>query len=124
MPPEQIDGRRRIAIESVEPQIDCGRFPIKRIVGDTVVVEADVFADGHDQIGCQLLYWQEENKKQVQSSIMQPIGNDRWRGQFPVLNLGRYRYTIEGWVDHFQTWRTDLTKQIAAGQDVGVYMLI
>ena len=50
MPEEQIDGRQRVAIEAVEPQIDCGRFPIKRIAGDTVVVEAAVFADGHDQI--------------------------------------------------------------------------
>ena len=66
VPEKQDDGRRRVVIESVLPQIDCGRFPIKRIVGEKVVVEADVFADGHDQVACQLLYWR-ENEKAAQS---------------------------------------------------------
>jgi starch synthase (maltosyl-transferring) len=55
---------------------------------------------------------------------MKPLGNDRWRGEFPVLTLGRYQYTVEGWIDRFQTWRNDLMKRIAAGQDVHVEMLI
>jgi starch synthase (maltosyl-transferring) len=120
---EQVDGRRRIAIERVRPQIDCGRFSIQRVVGETVVVEADVFADGHDQVACQLLYWR-ENDKAVQSSPMLPVGNDRWRGEFPVLNVGRYEYTVEGWIDRFTTWRGDLIKRIDAGQDVHIEMLI
>jgi starch synthase (maltosyl-transferring) len=57
MPEDRIDGRRRVAIERVRPEIDGGRFAIKRVVGDTVVVEADVFTDGHDQIACQVVYW-------------------------------------------------------------------
>ena len=122
MQEEQVDGRRRIAIERVRPQIDCGRFSIQRVVGETVVVEADVFADGHDQVACQLLYWR-ENDKAVQSSPMIPVGNDRWRGEFPVLNVGRYEYTVEGWIDRFTTWRGDLIKRIDAGQDVHIEML-
>ena len=90
VPEEQVDGRRRVVIESVRPQIDCGRFPIKRVVGETVVVEAIVFADGHDQVACQLLYWR-KNEGAAQSSPMVPLGNDRWRGEFPVLSVGRYR---------------------------------
>src|SRR6266853_5082976 len=123
VPGEQVDGRRRVVIENVRPQIDCGRFVIKRVIGETVVVEADVFADGHDQVGCQILYW-EENKKGGQSSGMKPVGNDRWRGEFPVLKLGRYEYTVEGWIDRFRTWRSDLIKRIAAGQDVHNDLLI
>lgn len=123
MPAEQADGRRRVVIECVRPQIDCGRFAIKRVVGETVVVEADIFADGHDQIACQVLYWQ-DNGERVQSSPMEPLGNDRWRGEFPVLTLGRYQYSVEGWIDRFQTWRDDLMKRIAAGQDVHLEMLI
>lgn len=123
MPEEQVDGRCRVVIECVRPQIDCGRFAIKRVVGETVVVEADVFADGHDQIACQVLYWR-DNGEEIQSSPMKPLGNDRWRGEFPVLTLGRYQYTVEGWIDRFQTWRNDLMKRIAAGQDVHVEMLI
>jgi starch synthase (maltosyl-transferring) len=120
---EQVDGRRRVVIERVRPQIDCGRFAIKRVVGETVVVEADVFADGHEQIACQLLYWR-DNGEEPQSSPMKPLGNDLWRGEFPVLTLGRYQYTVEGWIDRFQTWRSDLVKRIAAGQDIHIEMLI
>ena len=92
-------------------------------MGETVVVEARVFADGHDQISCHVLYWQDRGEA-GQSSPMKPLGNDLWRGEFSVLALGRYHYTVEGWIDRFLTWRTDLTKRIAAGQDVHVEMLI
>jgi len=117
------DGRRRVAIESVSPQIDCGRFPIKRVVGEAVVVEANVFADGHDQVACQVLYLR-EGDKEWQSSPMTPEGNDRWRGAFSVPEAGRYEYTVEGWIDRFQTWRDGLAKRIDAGQDVHVDLLI
>src|ERR1700735_5930476 len=89
------DGRGRVAIERVLPQIDCGRFPIKRIVGETVVVEADVFADGHDQITCQVLY-SRAGDKVWQSSPMTSLGNARWRGGFLVPKAGRYEYTKIG----------------------------
>jgi starch synthase (maltosyl-transferring) len=123
MPEEQIEGRRRVVIEHVQPQIDCGRFAIKRVVGDKVIVEAAVFADGHDLVACRVLYWR-EGEKAVQSSPMKPLGNDLWRGEFTVLAIGRYQYTVEGWVDRFQTWQKDLVKRIAAGQDVRVEMLV
>jgi starch synthase (maltosyl-transferring) len=123
VPEEQVDGRRRVVIESVRPQVDGGRFSIKRVAGETVVVEADVFADGHDQVACQLLH-RRENETAVQSSPMVSVGNDRWRGEFPVLNVGRYEYTVEGWIDRFTTWRNDLIKRIAAGQDVHIELLI
>src|SRR3984957_20412397 len=120
---EPVDGRRRVVIESVRPQIDGGRFPIKRVVGETVMVEADVLADGHDQVACQLLYWRDDDKT-VQSSPMTSVGNDRWRSEFPVLNVGRYEYTVEGWIDRFKTWRGDLIKRMDAGQDVHVELQI
>ena len=117
------DGRKRVVIESVTPEIDAGRFPIKRIAGDTVRVEADVFADGHDHVTARLLY-----RPQALSSWtavpMQPLGNDRWHGEFPVASVGEYFYTIAGWIDHFDTWRSDLEKRIAAGQDIRVDLLI
>ena len=122
MAEQQVDGRRRVVIEGVSPEIDCGRFAIKRVVGETVLVEADVFADGHDQVACQILYWQE--KKELQTSPMKLLGNDRWRGEFSVELLGRYKYTVEGWIDRFQTWRGELLKRVAAGQDVHVDLLI
>jgi starch synthase (maltosyl-transferring) len=91
-------------------------------VGETVLVEADVFTDSHDQVACQVLYWQDEN--QPEASPMKPLGNDRWRGEFSVAEVGQYQYTVEGWVDHFLTWRKDLEKRIAASRDISVDLLI
>ena len=116
-------GRKRVAIEEVRPEIDGGRFAIKRVVGEVVTVEADVFADGHDLISCRLLYrW--EHEEEWGFVPMRPIGNDRWQAEFVVSNLGCYRYTIEGWIDHVQTWHADLLKRIEAGQDVSVDLQI
>jgi starch synthase (maltosyl-transferring) len=122
MAEQQVEGRNRVVIERVSPEIDCGRFPIKRVVGEKVVVEADVFADGHDQIACQILYWQDEKK--LKTSPMKPLENDRWRAEFSVEELGRYYYTVEGWIDRFETWRIDLVKRVAAAQDVHVELLL
>src|SRR5215472_13383310 len=117
-----MDGRHRVVIARLSPEIDCGRFAIKRIIGETVVVEADVFGDSHDQVACRILYWQDGHE--VQTSPMRPIGNDRWRGEFLVTEPGAYRYMVEGWIDHFETWCRDLEKRISAGQDVSVDVLI
>jgi len=121
MQPE--DGRNRVIIEGVTPEIDAGRFPIKRIVGEATVVEADILADGHDALSCALLYRKESEAKWTEVP-MESLGNDRWRGSFRVQELGRYRYTVVGWIDHFKTWSRDLGKRVEAGQDVSVDLLI
>ena len=54
---------------------------------------------------------------------MEPLTNDRWRAQFVVDSLGEYEYTIEGWVDRFETWRHELSKKFGAGQDVSSELL-
>jgi starch synthase (maltosyl-transferring) len=116
------DGRKRVVIESVEPEIDAGRFAIKRIVDDQVEVEADVFADGHDHVAARLLF--RYHKVPNWTTVpMQALGNDRWRASFPVVRLGEYLYTVAGWIDHFATWRSDLEKRIAAAQDIHVDLL-
>jgi starch synthase (maltosyl-transferring) len=122
MPEPAIDGRQRVIVARVSPEIDCGRFAIKRVVGEAVIVEADVFADGHDLVACQILYRQDGHE--WQSSTMKPLGNDCWRGEFTVTELGRYCYTVEAWIDRFETWRRDLEKRISASQDVSVDLLI
>jgi starch synthase (maltosyl-transferring) len=113
------EGRSRVVIENVEPQISCGRFPIKRIVGDLVAIEADVFGDGHDHVRARLL-WKQEGDRRWQTVEMLSLGNDRWRGTFPVKTQGRYRYTIVGDVDHFDTWASDLKKRQEAKQDLAI----
>jgi starch synthase (maltosyl-transferring) len=117
------DGRRRVVIEGVQPEIDGGRFPIKRVVGETVVVEADVFTDGHDSLSARLLY-RPENEPDWSEVALTELGNDHWRGEFSVSRLGTYLYTVLGWVDRFLTWRRDFRKRVAAGQDVAVDLLI
>ncbi len=119
----EIAGQSRVAIENVSPQVDCGRFPIKRVVGDSVVVEADIFGDGHDVIAGALHYRLGEAGEWLRSS-MRPLVNDRWTGEFPIEQIGNYQYKVVGWVDRFGTWKRDLAKRIAAGQDVGVELLI
>jgi starch synthase (maltosyl-transferring) len=108
---EDFDGRRRAAIESVQPAVDGGRFPVKRVAGDRVVVEADVFADGHDSIACVLLY-RREGEARWSEAPMVFADNDRWRGEFQVPEPGRWRYTVAAWVDAFLTWRKDLEKRV------------
>jgi starch synthase (maltosyl-transferring) len=115
--------RRRAIVEGVQPEVDGGRFPIKRVLGDRVVVEADVFTDGHDQVTARVL-WRHEKQRNWRDAPMEPLGNDRFRASFVVETLGRYRYTVEGWVDHFKTWRNGFQKKVAAGHDVEVDLQI
>jgi starch synthase (maltosyl-transferring) len=120
------DGRRRVVIENVAPQIDGGRFPVKRIVGDVLVVEADVFADGHDEVRA-VVAWRGPGETDWHESAMEqlkPLGNDRWRASLTLDAVGRFEFAINGWVDHYATWEHDLEKRIAAGQDVTVDRLI
>ncbi|HEX3998758.1 MAG TPA: alpha-1,4-glucan--maltose-1-phosphate maltosyltransferase [Pirellulales bacterium] len=116
-------GRRRVAIEGISPQVDGGRWPVKRIQNDTVVVEANVFADGHDEVRAVLLLRHEHDEHWSQLPF-EPLGNDRWRTSFVVEQLGTYRYTVCGWIDRFSTWRHDFEKRVAAGSDVLVDLAI
>ena len=116
------EGRRRVVIEAVYPEIDGGRFAAKRVAGERVVVEADIFADGHDAIAAVLLQRKDGDSK-WRESIMRPLVNDRWRGAFQVTELGKYYFTIQAWIDRFKSWREGVEKKIAAGQDVALDLL-
>jgi starch synthase (maltosyl-transferring) len=111
-----------VVVESIRPCIDCGRFPVKRTVGDTLEVTADVFADGHDELGAVLRH-RHESERRWRETPMEPLGNDRWRAAVPLDRLGRHHYSIRGWVDPFRTWRHQLERRVKAGQDVAVELL-
>jgi starch synthase (maltosyl-transferring) len=115
-------GRSRVQIEGVAPQVDQGRFAAKRVVGDSVEVRARVFADGHDMLGGRVLF-RHQSEQDWNEVELTPLVNDWWQGAFPVRKLGRYLFTIEAWIDRFATWRRDLHKRVAAGQDVAVDLL-
>jgi starch synthase (maltosyl-transferring) len=114
---------QRVVIRGVEPEIECGRFPLKRVVGESVTVEADIFADGHDSIAAVLRYRHEDDEAWSEVP-MDPLGNDHWRAAFSVEILGQYIYTISSWPDPFRTWYQDFLKRIAAAQDVKVDLQI
>ena len=96
---------------------------MKRTVGEQVLVEADVFTDGHDAVVAELLF-KFESDREWQHVPMEFLGNDHWRAAFPVERLGRYEYTVRGWTDPFLTWQRDLAKRKDAGQDLSVDFLI
>jgi len=104
-----------VVIENVTPQIDAGRHPVKRVVGDEVVVEADVFREGHDAIDA-TLYYRERGEARWRHVPMRYLENDRWTASFPVARATPYEYTIEGWPDPFATWQLQVEKKRAAGQ--------
>ncbi|HWO40540.1 MAG TPA: alpha-1,4-glucan--maltose-1-phosphate maltosyltransferase [Candidatus Eisenbacteria bacterium] len=115
-------GRRRVAIERVSPEINCGRFPAKRTIGETLTVEADIFADGHDVLSAALLY-RSEDTPEWSETPMAPLGNDRWSGRFEISRIGIYRYTISAWIDRFGSWREGLAKKLEASQEVGIELV-
>lgn len=117
------DGRQRIVIENVKPNVNCGAYPVKRVVGEKVVVNANIISDGHDTIGAEILFRQSSSEN-WNSSPMIFIDNDLWEGTFSVEKKGSYFFTLRGWVDHFTTWKKDLKKRLDAKQNVTVELLI
>ncbi len=106
-----VEGRARVVIENIAPAVDGGRFPIKRAEGERVEVEADCFADGHDALACVLLH-RRDDKADWDETPMIALANDRWRGAFTVTAVGRYRYAVRAWVDHFLSWRHDFARRV------------
>jgi starch synthase (maltosyl-transferring) len=108
---------RRVWIENVRPEIDGGRFPIKRTVGEEVRVTADILADGHDDLSAVLRH-RAVSAQEWTEVAMVPLGNDVWQAGFTVGATETCLYTIEAWVDRFGSWRRQLRKKFEAGQDV------
>jgi len=118
MSPRSIDApRRTVVIESIEPAVDCGRYPVKREVGDVLEVTADIFKDGHDVLLAYLRY-RRDGDRVWQETPMRHVDNDRWAGAFALAASGRYHYTIEALTDTFRSWLVDLEKRHAGGQDL------
>jgi starch synthase (maltosyl-transferring) len=115
--PRQALDDHRIAIEKVAPEIDGGRFPVKRVVGDVLSVSADIFRDGHDRLDAALLL-SRDGGATWQRIRMRPTSNDRWEAVATLTEPGRHLYTIEAWTDAFATWRDRLAAKSQAGQAI------
>ena len=102
-----------VTIENVQPVIDCGRYPIKRIVGEDLVVEADIFKDGHDVVAA-ILKWR-VGKRGWRQTPMMFVDNDRWRGVCTFYDEAIHEYTVEAWTDTFRSWQQEFAKKFEAG---------
>ncbi len=108
----------RLVIESLSPQLDGGRYPIKRLLGKVVDVGVNIFKDGHDLIAAHILYRPVGASEFRSSPLTYHFDVDRWFGSFKADRLGRWEYTVEAWPDRYGTFRSDLGKRLNAGQDV------
>ncbi len=120
--PEEF-GRERPVITGVRPAVDGGRYAAKASLGELVVVTADVFADGHDELAC-VLFFRPEAQEGWSSTPMRPLGNDVWTAEFDPERLGPHRFHIRAALDGFTTWRRDLRARAEAGQVLDVELLV
>ncbi|MGH6865618.1 MAG: maltotransferase domain-containing protein [Methyloceanibacter sp.] len=112
----------RVVIERVTPDLDGGRFPVKRVVGNTLEVEADIFCDGHEVIDAAIVF-RAPGAEEWHEAPMAFVDNDRWAGAFPLDRIGRWTYTILAWRDLFASWRQELAKKHDAGQSVSLELI-
>jgi len=103
-----------IVIENLQPLIDAGRYPIKRIIGEDLTVEADIFKDGHDVVAA-ILKWRVLGKRAWRETPMNFVDNDRWRGVCTLYEQDIHEYTVEAWTDRFRSWQAEFTKKFEAG---------
>jgi starch synthase (maltosyl-transferring) len=118
----KINGKSRVVIENVQPQVEDGLYPAKRTIGERVDVTADIFGDGHDHLRASLLY-KKANASRWQKVEMTGEINDSWRGSFYVTERDQYFFSVTAWVDHFETWYDGFKKKVAAQVDVRLELL-
>ena len=106
-------------IEDVYPEVDCGKFAVKRVAGETIEVWADIFRHGHDVLSAEII-WRETSSPTWRRAPMVHHGNDRWTGAFKPPQPGRYVYAIEAWTDEFATWTHRAVLKKDAGQDIAL----
>ena len=116
-------GLAHLVIECVTPELDAGRYPVKRIVGDVVEIGADVLKDGHDVLAAQAVVRAPGGDTATTIPMKYDENRDRWFASFPVDRLGRWHFTVEGWTDVWETWRYGFRKKVDAGVDVRVELM-
>ncbi len=112
-------GAPRLAIEAITPQVDDGRFPVRRVVGQSVTVQADIIADGHDKLAAEIIF-RAADEAQFRAAPMTLVSNDRWSASFPLERLGRHIFAVVAWKDEYATFVDEVTKKHAAGVPTGL----
>nr|MBI1229388.1 DUF3416 domain-containing protein [Cytophagales bacterium] len=123
---KEIEGKKRATIDNVLPQINCGKYPIKRVINEPVRITADIFVDGHDKLKAAVLFREVRSgtSGQWKEYPMQLITNDNWEAYIHAREIGNYEFTIAAWVDHFSTWQYGLKKKYEDNQDIAIELLI
>ena len=103
-----------VVIENLQPLIEGGRYPIKRIAGEDLAVDADIFKDGHDVVAA-VLKWRVLGKRAWRETPMTFIDNDRWRGVCTLYDEAVHEYTVEAWTDSFRSWQSEFAKKFEGG---------
>ncbi|TMA12319.1 MAG: DUF3416 domain-containing protein, partial [Deltaproteobacteria bacterium] len=111
-------------IENVQPQLDGGRFPVKRVAGEPVRVTADIFKEGHDDLAA-VVRWRQLTPQATEprEEPMRFVGNDVWEADLPLTGHGLYAFSIEAWPDSFRTWVHELKRKVDVGRDVSSELL-
>ncbi|MFL5560914.1 MAG: alpha-1,4-glucan--maltose-1-phosphate maltosyltransferase [Gemmatimonadaceae bacterium] len=111
-----------IVIECVSPDVQSGRYPAKRLIGDSLLVGADIFKDGHDLLAARVRFEAPDGDSRT-VAMRYETDADRWLARFPLDQLGRWSFIVEAWTDRFGTWRAGLEKKIAANVDVSLELI-
>lgn len=118
-----LPGQARAIIDNLGPQLDGGRFAVKRAAGDALDVWADLLVDGHDKVNAALLF-RKQGAKSWEEVPMRPQAGERWVGSFSIDKPGFYEYAVQAWVDHYASWNYDTRRKIEGWQRVGVELLM
>jgi starch synthase (maltosyl-transferring) len=119
----ELSGKKRVIITNVSPRVEEGSFPAKAVIGEHITLSADIFSDGHDEIAS-CAYIKHSSQQNWTELPMQFMVNDHWQASFKAENIGFYEFKINGWVDHYTTWKKGLQKKFDAGQDITVELQI
>jgi starch synthase (maltosyl-transferring) len=114
--PKSAEPPRRILIQDVRPQVDCGRYAVKRIVGEPVAVSATIIRDGHEVLGAAVRY-KAPGAARWKETLLHPVGNDRFEGSFEPQASGRWSFRIEAWVDRIASYQWEVRRKVESGQE-------
>ncbi|MFO7813642.1 MAG: maltotransferase domain-containing protein, partial [Pelovirga sp.] len=117
-----VDGRQRVIIENLSPQVEAGKFPAKRTLGELLIVSADIFVDGHDVLSA-VVQHRLDKSSEYQETCMIHQANDRWTASIKISEPRDIFFTVAAWVNHFATWVVQVKKKFAAKQDIAVELV-